>query len=78
MDGGQAEPVTVEYEVGKSCTRPSRNRKIAEAGRSAKLREVVEAVRRKRLALKSLEETVRTVLLGRECKGYLGWSDIWM
>ena len=38
---------------------PEQKARIAEAGRSAKLHEVVEAVRRNRLAMKSLEETVR-------------------
>lgn len=71
-DGGTAEPATVEYQVGRELYTPAQEKRIAEAGRSAKLREVVGAVRRNRLALKSLEETVRDTALGVDRKS-LGW-----
>jgi len=61
-DGVQPAPATVEYQVGATLFRAEQEARIAEAGRSAKLREVVEAVRRKRLAIESLEETVRSML----------------
>jgi len=74
-DGGEAEPVTVEYDAGKKLYTLEQEAKITEAGRSAKLRDVVDAVRRKRLSLKSLEDTVRSMLHGSDSKGHLGWLD---
>ena len=70
-DGGEAEPVKVKYEVGKKLYLPEQEARIVEAGRSAKLREVVDAVRRNRLALKSLETTVRIV--SPWASRHLGW-----
>ena len=74
-EGGEAEPMSIKYEVGKKLYVPEQESRIAEAGRSAKLRELLDAIRRKRLALKSLEETVRTVRLGASRSGPLGWAD---
>ena len=74
-EGGEAEPVTIKYEVGRKLYTAQQEAQIAEAGRSAKLRELVDAVRRNRLTLKSLEDTVRTVQLGASWAGPLGWSD---
>ncbi|MBC8869336.1 MAG: Ig-like domain-containing protein, partial [Planctomycetes bacterium] len=60
-DGGQAAPVTVEYQVGPKLYTPEQEARISEAGRSLVLHEIVEAARRTRLATKSLEETVRCI-----------------
>jgi hypothetical protein len=60
-DGGEAEPAVIEYRVGDKLYSPEQEARIAETGRSAKLHEVVEAVRRNRLALDSVEEAVLTV-----------------
>ena len=68
--------MTINYEVGKRLYLPEQDVRIAEAGRSAKLRELIDTVRRNRLALKSLEDTVRTIRPGIwDRKGHLGWSD---
>jgi hypothetical protein len=75
-DGGQPEPATVEYQVGRDMYLPAQQSRIAEAGRSTKLRELIEAVRRNRLAMKSLEETVRTTMLYGD-RQHCGWlSDL--
>jgi peptidase S41-like protein/tricorn protease-like protein/Big-like domain-containing protein len=60
-DGGQAAPVTVEYQVGPKLYTPGQETRIAEAGRSSVLHEIVEAVRRKRVAIQSLDESVRCI-----------------
>jgi hypothetical protein len=72
-DGGEAEPATVEYKANARLYSPEQRARIAEAGRSAKLREVVEAVRRNRLAMKSVEELVRTVSLSENIRSRPGW-----
>ncbi len=58
-DGGQAEPIVLEYDVADKLYLPGQEAAISEAGRSAKLHEVVEAVRRNRRNITSLEETLR-------------------
>jgi serine/threonine protein kinase len=73
-EGGEAEPATVNYEVGKSLYLPEQEARIAAAGASPKLRELLDSVRRNRLALKSLENTVRTVRTGPGRNAPLGWS----
>jgi hypothetical protein len=76
-DGGQAEPISVEYRVGGKLYRPEQEARIAEAGRSAKLREVIDAIRGKRLAMKSLEELVRVTRLREDTNHRPGWfSDV--
>ncbi len=74
-DGGTAAPITLEYQVGKELFLPEQEARIAEAGRSAKLREVVEAVRRNRLSMKSLEETVCATCACDELDERLGWES---
>ena len=73
-DGGEAEPATVEYTVNARLYLPEQRARISEAGRSAKLHEVVEAARRNRLAMKSAEELVRTVSLSENIRSRPGWS----
>ena len=70
-DGSEADAVPIEYRAGKTLYSAQQETRIAEAGRSAQLRELVEEVRRKRLAMKSAEEHIRTIGLGGE---RLGWS----
>jgi hypothetical protein len=77
-DGGQVEPVTVEYQVGAKLYRPEQEARIVEAGRSAKLHEVVEAVRRNRLAIKSLEETVRLLVPSDNFHDRPNWDSVMM
>jgi hypothetical protein len=72
-DGGEAEPAKVEYTANARLYSPEQRARIDEAGRSAKLREVVEAVRRNRLAMKSAEELVRTVSLNENIRSRPGW-----
>jgi hypothetical protein len=62
-NGGKAEPITIEYHVAAKSYSAEQEKHVAEAGRSAKLIEVVDAVRRNRLSIKSLEESVRTTAL---------------
>ena len=77
-DGGQAQPVTVEYQVDDKLYRPEQETRIAEAGRSAMLHEVVEAVRRKRLGMKSLEETARMTNFSDDFKDRPNWDvGVW-
>ena len=73
-DGGEAEPMTIDYQVGKQLYSSDQEARIVAAGHSAKLAKLVEAIRRRRLALKSLEDTVRTLSLWPDRKGHLGWS----
>jgi hypothetical protein len=78
-DGGQAQPIFVEYQVDGKLYRPEQEARIVEAGRSARLHEVVEAVRRKRLALKSLEETVRETNIPDDFNDRSNWvRGVWM
>lgn len=69
-DGCDADPVSLEYRAGKTLYLPQQETRIAEAGHSARLRELVEQVRRKRLAMKSAEEHIRQISLS----GRPGWS----
>ena len=69
-DGSEADAVPIEYRAGKTLYSAQHEARIAAAGRSAQLRELVEAVRRKRLAMKSAEQHVRWIGLGGERPGW--------
>jgi hypothetical protein len=64
-DGDGSAPATVEYRVGHDLHSAQQLARIREARGPGKLIEIVEAVRRNRLGLKSLEATVCCVTLHR-------------
>jgi hypothetical protein len=69
-DGAEAEPMSIEYRAGGTLYTAREEARIAAAGRSAKLRELVEAVRRKRLTVTSVDERVRSLSLWAERPGW--------
>lgn len=73
VDGADAEPATATYDGGKRLYTPEQEAAIAQAGRSLKLSEVVGAVRKNRLSLTSIRETVTSMMHGSCRKGPLGW-----
>lgn len=60
VEGGEAHAITLAYEVDNRLLSEAHQTRIAEAARSEKLLQIVDAVRRSRRAITSLEETVRT------------------
>ena len=59
--GVEAEPISLQYSTGREVFSPELLLRLKDAAKSQKLIDVLEAVRNKRLNIKSLSETVQTV-----------------
>jgi hypothetical protein len=82
-DGGPVDTIEVEYHVGDDLFSSKEQARIAEAGRSARLRELVAAVHGTRRELESVEETVRTTHLSADRSRWFSqvrsdWARFWL